>query len=234
MSVLPGESVSALGGAGQLGQFGQSVAAGYERQQEHLNALHKARLDALSLSVSPMMMCNSQAPPTKQNMTATQVAMQQQMAAQTTRSIAGDHMRHLLNQILPEQCRKHVYKVDHEHLVVEHCEIVKWTFFNDLSIRLKVHSILDQGSDTLEPIIDDFELWQADALMKCEAGEDVWPRPKPVDPLSGVASSQQSGKLNSSQNLQRQQSLAGLGQANQQAAIGNALSNALGMGGLFK
>ena len=128
-----------------------------------------------------------------------------------------------------------MYKVDHEHSVIDNCEIVKWTFFNDLSVRLKVEANVMLDSGELEPVIEDFELWQADALMKCEAGEDVWPRPKrPVDALSGMraASAQQSGQMNSLQNLQRQQSLLG-SSINEQAAL-SGVANALGLGGLFK
>ena len=243
MSILPGESMSSLGGAGQLGQFGQSVVAGYARQQEYLNALHKARLDALSLSASPMMMCSNHPPNLNikpgqvmhVQKTATEVTIQQQQMSKsmaTDMAVRSQQIKHLLNNLLPEQCREHVYKVDHEHSLVDDCEIVKWTFFNDLSVRLKVAAnlVLDGGGDDIEPIIEDYELWQADALMKCEAGEDVWPRPKAT---GGNAS--QGPSAQQMQQMQQLQGLAqqGSGMMNQQA-LGNQLSNALGLGSLFK
>jgi hypothetical protein len=155
------------------------------------------------------------------------------MAVTTDMAVRSQQIKRLLNNLLPEQCRKHVYKVDHEHSVVDDCEIVKWTFYNDLSIRLKVKANVMLDSGEVEPIIEDYEHWQADALMKCEAGEDVWPRPKPSQGFMG-SQSQQSGQMNSLQNIARQQSLQGLSTANQQSAGLNAAANALGLGNWFK
>jgi len=215
MQVLSSEPMSSLGGAGGLGQFGTSVAAECERQQNYLNALHKARLDALSLSSRPIMMCNSQVPPqnqsmNQQNKTATEIQQQMQMQqGGMSMPVREVQVRKLLNNLLPEVCREHIYKCDHEHSAEAGCEIVKWTFFNDLSVRLKVDAEWMLNDGNLTPLIEDFECWQADAIMKCEAGEDVWPRPKP-EPESTSAQMGQS-------------------QANQQQASGlmNA-SNALG------
>jgi hypothetical protein len=102
---------------------------------------------------------------------------------------------------------------------------VKWTFFNDLSVRLKVATNVMINSGDAEPIIDDFVCWQADAIMKCEAGDDVWPRPKPMESTHtppGV-SSLHAGQWNS----QQQSGLAS--SINQQA-----VHSGFGLGGLFK
>lgn len=238
MPVLSGESMSSLGGAGQLGQFGQSVVAGYARQQEYLNALHKARLDALSLMSKPMMMCSNQLPPnlnlkpgqwTHVQKTATQVKMQQEAMA---RSLDPNHIKHLLNQLLPEVCRKHVYKVDHEFSPLHCCDLVKWTFYNDLSVKLKIDRDWLQDECNMRPIIDDKEEWDATAIMMCEAGEDEWPRPKATGGNASQGPSAQ--QMQQMQNLQSQAAqLQGSGMMNQQA-LGNQLSNVLGLGSLFK
>ena len=212
MSILPGQPVSTSRGAGRL-----------ELAQQYQNALLRELVDNTSLAMQV------------RNKTATEVAAQIQqanMAMTQNMQVRSMQIKHLLNNLLPEQCRKHVYKVDHEHSVIDDCEIVKWTFYNDLSVRLKVAANIMLDSGDAEPIIEDFEFWQADALMKCEAGEDVWPRPKPNTTQQG-ASSLNSGQTNSLSSLMQQQSLAGSQHLNH-SEIGNALAGALGLGGLFK
>lgn len=165
-----------------------------------------------------------------------ELAQQQvSMAATSNMAVRSLQVKRLLNNLLPEVCREHVYKVDHEHSIVDDCEIVKWTFFNDLSVRLKVAANIMLDSGEAEPIIEDYECWQADAIMKCEAGDDVWPRPKRMGSTQtppGV-SSLNSGQMNSLSGLAQQQSLAGSQHLNQ-SGINNALAGALGLGGLFK
>lgn len=194
------------------------------------------------MMVTPQIMCSGSSPPNLnlkpgqmtqvRNKTATEVAAQMQQASMATISnmaVRSMRLKNLLNELLPEVCREHVYKCDHEHSVVDNCEIVKWTFFNDLAVRLKVDTDWMMDEANLEPVIEDFELWQADAIMKCEAGDDVWPRPKPQDSASAQmgnsqANAQQLSGLMNSQNSNMMN----------QAALGNALGNALGLGGLFK
>lgn len=143
----------------------------------------------------------------------------------TDTQIRTGQIKQLLNNLLPKVCHAHVYKCDHERSLVDNCEIVKWTFFNDLSVRLKVATNVMINSGDAEPIIDDFVCWQADAIMKCEAGDDVWPRPKPMESTHtppGV-SSLHAGQFNS----QQQSGLAS--SINQQA-----VHSGFGLGGLFK
>lgn len=62
---------------------------------------------------------------------------------------------------------------------------ISWIFFNDERVRLKCRVKYKNKHDPewltdikLVPMCDDFEEWQADAIMRCEAGGDVWHRPK--------------------------------------------------------
>lgn len=92
----------------------------------------------------------------------------------------------IVNKLLPEVCRDHVYRseVQRSMQMVDNGEYVyvSWTFFNDQRVRLKARVHRDDEfvylGIRLEPECDDFEEWQADAIMRCEAGEDVWERPK--------------------------------------------------------
>jgi hypothetical protein len=199
-------------------------------------------------------MCSSNAPPSGlnirpgqitqvRNKTATEVQAQMQaaqqqiqnnMAMQSPRMIHQETMKGMVMDLLPSVCKEHVYQIAHERIVAQDCQLVKWTFFNDTSVRLKVEVDWLQDDCTLRTLCDDFEEWQATAIMQCEAGDDVWPRPKPGSAQQGN-SSPNFGQANSLANLQRQQSLLG-GQASHinQQAVGNALGNALGLGGLFK
>jgi len=134
-----------------------------------------------------------------------------------------------LHEMIPPIIWKNVYRTDEAHLVSEDCELIKFTFFNDQTIKLKV-SIegVHKGQDLESSIVvleDDFEEWKAMAIMMCEAGDDVWERPKP-DPFSGAASAQQTA---TQVRAQQQQAYSQL--ASQQAALssqlqGNLLGNA--------
>lgn len=195
------------------------------------NTLTRMLVDNAAMMNTPLIMQQNQK-------TATQVAMQQQQANKSISINMATHagrLKHLINDLLPEQCRQHVYKVDHEHIVSEMCELVKWTFFNDLSVRLKVDADFMMEDGDIRPIIDDMEEWEATALMTCEAGDDVWPRPKSRGSSQSPQglSSQQSGQANSLNALAQQQGL--LGNSINQSAVGNALAGAMGLGGgLFK
>lgn len=90
----------------------------------------------------------------------------------------------IVNKLLPEICRRHVYhsEVQRSMQIIDNGEYVyvSWTFFNDERVRLKAR--VHRGEEfvylgiRLEPMCDDFEEWQADAIMRCDAGEDVWER----------------------------------------------------------
>lgn len=153
----------------------------------------------------------------------TQDAMPITLASQT------DRVKAILNQMLPKVCRQHVYRVDHAHLFSEDCEFVKWTFYNDLSVKLKVETNWMHDECEARPMVEDLEEWKATAIMCCEAGDDVWPRPKPGEPPAF----QNFGQANSLNNLRQQQSLAGSQMQQQQLQLGNQLAGALGMGNIF-
>ena len=151
------------------------------------------------------------------------------MAQINNMTVHSLRLKHLLSELLPEVCRKHVYNVNHEHSLLDNYEIIKWTFFNDLSVRLKVDADFMMEDGDLRPITDDFECWQADAIMKCEAGDDVWPRPKPMESgqtPQGV-SSLHSGQMNSLSSLAQQQ--GSLGNSINHQAVGNAFPNFCGL-----
>lgn len=91
--------------------------------------------------------------------------------------------------LLPAVCHKHVFECNHERSLqmVDDREYlyISWTFFNDERVRMKAHVKYKHKHDLHEldeikliPICDDFEAWQADAIMRCEAGEDKWHRPE--------------------------------------------------------
>lgn len=229
MSVLSGGTMPALGRAGRV-----------EEAQQLQNAMLRHLVDAAAIQNSPLIMCSNQAP----NKTATQVAMQQghmqqQMAAASTRSIRADQLKHILNQLLPVVCREHVYKVDHAHSLPHDCEIIKWTFFNDLSVMLKVATNWMQDDCEALPIIEDMEEWEANAIMCCEAGDDVWPRPKQHSTSQASASASLAAQANQ-QSMNSMQSGRNSAAQNQQcsgqsAALTSGLfGSAFGAGGLFK
>lgn len=140
-------------------------------------------------------------------------------------------IKSVVQGFLPNVCHKHVYKFDIQHTYspndTSHRVYAKWTFFNDIDVRLKFVSVrpLDKPTQlaelrsALKPQVDDFEEWQANAIMKCEAGEDIWERPTPeaatVSGLAQAAANQamsaqaaqaaQGGLVNQLQSLQQQQ-----------------------------
>ena len=144
----------------------------------------------------------------------------------------------VVSEYLPDVCKKHLHEFKHQCDVRHaYCDVLiyaKWTFYNDQSVILKFTFMGDLKTPIAQEAIrsklvmdcDDYESWQADAIMRCEAGEDIWERPKRV---TGNFSAQAAGLAS----LGQQQSLAGMQQA--QAARQNALGNrqaALTGGGL--
>lgn len=96
----------------------------------------------------------------------------------------------IFSRFLPEVCWKHVYRgeLQRSYEVVdqgEHAYCV-WTFYNDERVRLKALVHKDDPysymSIRLEPVCDDFEAWQADAIMRCDAGPDIWSRSEAQQP----------------------------------------------------
>lgn len=152
--------------------------------QQHANILMRQMVDNTLLGQSAM--CQSSPPLRSQNSVA-----QNQMANTLNMEMQQQLIESVARGFLPHVCNKNVYKFEHQLIrrestfqTIVYC---KWTFFNDQDMRLELewnqeedaginHTELRQA---LTPLCDDFEEWQATAIMKYEAGEDVWPRPKP-------------------------------------------------------
>ncbi len=152
-------------------------------------------IDSVGMGVNPML--------AQPNMTAVQIS--QMIAQRNQPSPSGlafpDPIRRSalvqLRLMCPPVIWKNVFRAENAHLDSEDCEYIRLTFYNDQSVIIKMK--LD--GDTATALCDDFEEWTATAIMKCEAGEDIWERPKQLPP-SAVASSQNFGAANSLSNLQ--------------------------------
>lgn len=108
----------------------------------------------------------------------------------------------LLREFLPSVCAKHVYRFDFAQTRNEQTQKLacycKWTFYNDMTVVLHVdinnddvilfrrvygnprpsYNTMRQAMHTREDLVE----WQAEAIMRCEAGEDIWER-KPAPDL---------------------------------------------------
>ena len=129
-----------------------------------------------------------------------QQQMQQRRMANTVNTeLMKQALSEVLRGFLPHVCNKHVYRFEHrqkysttEDVIFCYC---KWTFFNDLDVKLRLrvnnikncsHVNLTELREHITVDHEDYEAWMADAIMRCEAGEDIWERPK-RDPLGGLA-----------------------------------------------
>lgn len=124
-------------------------------------------------------------------------------ASSALRSIVTE----IANRVLPEVCRDHVYRSEH-NIIKNPAEMkeyayVSWTFYNDQRVTMKFEINPEEAfvyeGIRLIPVGVDVEEWQADAIMRCEAGEDVWERPKGQMDLLGSGS----GYLSNQQLSQR-------------------------------
>ena len=118
----------------------------------------------------------------------------------------------IIIDLLPDVCQEHVYRFDHSRSItaVDNGEYVyaAWTFYNDERVRMKLRVHRDDPYShmrlRLEPVDFDLIEWQADAIMRCEAGEDIWDRPpKQTDWVHRAAAAQsqlQSAQVGSMQN----------------------------------
>jgi hypothetical protein len=161
----------------------------------------KAMVDNAALQMNPQMCVNTLPPPPPMPITQSR-----------TEDLAHD--------LLPKVCCKHVYRFDHVlHDTPERLASVvtaKWTFFNDQSVMLKADVEVDDatGKANLVPIDEDFDMeeWKATAIMVCDAGEEVWQRPKP-QPISGglggPLSAAQANQMQQAGSQQMQSALAG-------------------------
>ena len=82
---------------------------------------------------------------------------------------------------MPEVCKEHVYRVDvdRSYQMIDHglYANVKFLFYNGEvgSFKARLNQ-LDSGH--VELVLDiDVEEWQANAIMRCNAGHDVYERP---------------------------------------------------------
>lgn len=211
MPLLSSPPVSALGG----------LAAGLEAAQQRQNKLYRDLVDNTQMQLAPGKVWHT-------------TGQQNAMATTTTDVRAADEtIKQVVRGFLPHVCNKHVmdFKVRTQVSLAEdrHVVYAKWTFYNDQDVRLKAYvaravedpiDITNMVSLRLRTTVDcDLEEWQADAIMRCEAGEEVWERPKP-NAFSGVsqAAGAQQGSLAQQglqRNLQSSQGglLSGLGQA---------------------
>ena len=102
----------------------------------------------------------------------------------TSTTVENRVVEEILNRFLPQVCWKHVYRgeLQRSYEIIDQGEYAYcvWTFYNDERVRLKARVHRDDPysylSVRLEPLCDDFEAWQADAIMRCDAGPDIWSR----------------------------------------------------------
>ena len=209
--MVPGDSLSPLVRQGQ---------EHLEQLQAHRNYITKMMVDAAAVQVNPMIMCSNTLPPPT-NIKPGQ-AMHVNNALSGIQSAVSSNVPRTLKIMLKQQFRNmipdvvwdNVYRTDETHVTAEDCELIKFTFFNDQTITLKAYILPRTTTDelTIEVLCDDFEEWCATAIMKCDAGEDVWERPKPD---SGVGAQRTATQVRAQQ-LQAQQSM--------QALVGGAFS----------
>ena len=230
MRVVPGDNMSTLV------RQGQEQLAELNKQRDYIT---KMMVDAAALQMSPQMMCNATPPPNAQigpsqagfanaqiklwhHVVPTGIQpLSQSVETRTLKALLIEQMRNMIPPVVWDN----VYRTDEVHIAAEDAELIKLTFYNDRSIKLKV-SILGRAHEPddfdrrITPLCDDFEEWCATAIMLCEAGDDVWERPKPESSsgLMGSASSQQTATQVRAQQLAMQQQLS-------QAAIGNGLGS---------
>lgn len=155
------------------------------------------------------------------------------MAVANQEALERQVIEEILNRLLPKVCRANVYRMEAQrsYQAVDQGEYIYgvWTFFNDERVRLKARILEDEFSYMgikLEPQCDDFEAWQADAIMRCEAGTDVWDRPKQQDlfatPAGASMSANQQQQALQSRLDQLQGNISGRSVFDDLTAYGNA------------
>lgn len=177
--------------------------------QEILSKAYRDLFDNAQVQVKPQM-CIGTPPPPKPPGPFVPGVWQQSVQKQYQSNIMAQNaantdrlIRSVIEGFLPHVCNKHVYRFDYRVIerpqnmqTVVYC---KWTFFNDLDVKLELLWERDMGSNmdhselrkSLTPMCDDYEAWMATAIMTCEAGEDVWARPSKPSSASFGGSAQQ-------------------------------------------
>lgn len=246
MRVVPGVSMPSLV---------RSRQEQLEQLQAHRDHHLRDMVDNAAIMAGPQLMCTPTPPPGGQIVPALiapnavsagvkpgqpwhqqQIKPYQGMAVQprTLKALLIQQMRDLIPPVVWEN----VYRTDEAHIGPEDCELIKLTFYNDQSIKLKVRLEEDTtmmgGINVITPICDDFEEWCATAVMTCDAGEDVWERPKPEQSAGLTASQVRAQQLQGQQQMQQLGggAFSGSGQA---GAFGQGLAaGGLGIFGLTK
>jgi len=141
--------------------------------------------------------------------------------------------------MIPDVVWENVYRTDEAHMIAEDCDLIKLTFFNDqmISLKARISPRTPDNETCIEILCDDFEEWCATAIMTCDAGEDIWERPKPEQSqASQNLTATQVRAMQQQSQQQFQQALAGgsFGSAGQvQAGFGQGLAQGLAAGGLL-
>lgn len=151
-------------------------------------------------------------------------------ATQTLKVLLMQQMRNLIPPVVWEN----VYRTDETRLDAELCEMIKFTFFNDQTIKLKVRleeeTSMMGGINVVTPICDDFEEWCATAIMMCDAGEDVWDRPKPESSGASQVTASQVSAMQAQQNRLMQGAVAGAASGLIQPALQRLTQGMFGSG----
>jgi hypothetical protein len=212
------------------------MAKGLEAAQQYQNKILRDLVDASRMSAQGDMKL--------QPWKVWNTHVQGQMATTMNTELEKQTIESVVRGFLPHVCNKHVYefKVNVQTNLAEdrHVAYAKWTFFNDQDVRLKAY-VARAVEDPIDPdrmtairlrttTECDLEEWQADAIMRCEAGEEVWERPKP-NAFAGVSQAASAQQASLAQQALQQ------GQQSQQGALSsglNALAGGLLSGGMFK
>lgn len=206
-----------------------------DEAQQLKNRMFRTLVDNAALAASPQLVCNATPPPIAPLTPAAwhRVVKQQPQTTSVHAGVLKATLMSQLREMIPEVIWKNVYRTDEAHVITDDAELIKLTFYNDQMIKLRV-VIEDLGDErTIRPLCDDFEEWKATAIMMCEAGDDVWERPKPEIPGGAQRTATQ---VNQMQHALQQQG-AGAFSGSGQAGAGNALSSlagSMGMSGLLK
>lgn len=96
-------------------------------------------------------------------------------------------VKHLFKNLIPiDTFWENVYRTDMSMRLISGTYILKFTFFNDETMKIEFSRKDIQDETVIVPVCDDFEAWKAEALMRCEAGEDVYERPGKLSSLNST------------------------------------------------
>lgn len=176
------------------------------------------------------------------NKTATQIRMQQEQMNLSLEAwqhkIIQDYTRHMamitnttaqkamiksmMKILVPiDTFWRNVYRFDIAVHTYADAMVVKFTFYNDESMKLEIDQKTIQDEAVVVPRCDDFEAWKAEALMRCEAGEDFYERPKAEMP-GGVSSAL--SQVQMGQNALYQQRLNTIAQQSSMQQLGQGIA----------